>query len=66
MRWVGHVARLGKKKKKNVYRLFVRKTEYKRQQGGLRRMWVDNIKKDHVKVERGGVDRNGLVQDRYR
>jgi hypothetical protein len=44
MRWAGHVAGMGEKKK--VYRLLVGKPEGKRPLGRLRRRWVDNIKMD--------------------
>jgi hypothetical protein len=39
MRWVGHVARMGKKK--NAYRILVRKPEGKIPLGSPRRRWVD-------------------------
>jgi hypothetical protein len=44
MRWVGHVARMGKKR--NAYRLLVGKPEGKRPQGRPRRRWVGNIRMD--------------------
>jgi hypothetical protein len=44
MRWVGHVARMGKKR--NTYRILMGKLEGKRPLGRTRRMWVDNIKMD--------------------
>jgi hypothetical protein len=40
MRWVGHVARMGKKR--NAYMLLLGKPEGKRP----RHRWVDNIKRD--------------------
>jgi hypothetical protein len=52
----GHVALMGKKKKKNVYRLLVGKPEGKRALGRPRRRWVDNIRMDLVEVEWGDVD----------
>jgi hypothetical protein len=44
MRWVGHVARIGKKR--NAYRILVGNTEEKRPLGRPRRRWVDKIKID--------------------
>jgi hypothetical protein len=44
MRWAGHVARMGRKR--NVYRIWVRKPEGKRLLGRPRRRWIDNIKID--------------------
>jgi hypothetical protein len=47
MRLAGHVARMGKekkKKKRNAYRLLVGKPEGKRPLGRPRRKWVDNIR----------------------
>jgi hypothetical protein len=49
MRWEGHVARMGKKR--NKYRLLVRKREGKRPLGKRRRRWVDNIRMDLLRVE---------------
>jgi hypothetical protein len=46
MRWAGHVARMGEKRK--AYRLFVGKPEGKRPQGRPRCRWVDNIRMDGV------------------
>jgi hypothetical protein len=45
MRWPGHVARMGKKKK-NAYRLLVGKPKGKRQLGRPKHRRVDNIKMD--------------------
>jgi hypothetical protein len=42
MRWVGHVARMGKGR--NVYRVLVGKPEGKRLLGRPRRRWEDGIK----------------------
>jgi hypothetical protein len=61
-RWVGHVARMGKKR--NVYRLLVGKPEGKRPLGRPRRRWVDNIKTDLLEIAWGDVDWIGLAQDR--
>jgi hypothetical protein len=44
MRWAGHVARIGEKRK--AYRLFSGKPETKRPLGRPRHRWVDNIKLD--------------------
>jgi hypothetical protein len=46
------------------YRLLVGKLEGKRPLGRRRRRWVDNIKMDLEEREWGGVDWNGLDQDR--
>jgi hypothetical protein len=54
MRWVGHVARMGEKRK--AYRLLVGKPEGKRPLGRPRRRWVDNIKMDLLEIGWGGVD----------
>jgi hypothetical protein len=44
MRWAGHVARMGRKKKKNnSYRIFVGNPEGKKPLGRQRRRWVDNV-----------------------
>jgi hypothetical protein len=42
MRWVGHVARMGKKR--NAYRLVVGKPERKGPLGRPSRRWLDNIR----------------------
>jgi hypothetical protein len=63
MRWVGHVARLGKKK--NVYMLLVGKLERKIPLRRLRWRWVDNIKMDLRELECHGVHWIGLDQDIY-
>jgi hypothetical protein len=44
MRWAGHVARMGEKRK--AYRLLVRKPEGRRPLVRPRHTWVDNIKVD--------------------
>jgi hypothetical protein len=65
MRWVGHVAQMGKKK--NAYRLLVGKPDGKRPLGRPRRhRWVDNILMDLGAVGWGDVDWIGLAQDRNR
>jgi hypothetical protein len=64
MRWEGHVARMGEKRK--VYRLLVGKPEGKRPLGRPRRRWMDNIKMDLLEIGVNVVDWIGLAQDRYR
>jgi hypothetical protein len=54
------------REKRNAYRLLVGKPEEKRQLGGPRRRWVDNIKMDLGEVGWGDVDWIGLAQDRNR
>jgi len=62
MRWVGHVARVGKRR--SVYRVLVGKPEVKRPLGRLRRRWEDNIKMDLQEVGCGCMDWIYLAQDR--
>jgi hypothetical protein len=62
VRRVGHVALIGKKR--NVYRLLVRKPEGKRPLGRPRHRWVDNINIDLGEIVWGGVDWIGLAQNR--
>jgi hypothetical protein len=64
MRWVGHVAQMGKKR--NVYRLLVGKPEGKKPLGRPRRRWRDNLKMDLLEIGLNVVDWFGLAQDRYR
>jgi hypothetical protein len=64
MRWAGYVARM--KEKRNVYRLFIRKSEGKRPLGRPRRKWINNIKIDRLEIGLSVVDWIGLAQDRYR
>jgi hypothetical protein len=52
--------------KRNVYRLLVGKPDGKRPIGRTIGRWIINIKTDLLKIELGGVDWIGLVQDRYR
>ena len=62
MRRAGHVARMGERR--DVYRVLVGKPEGKRQLGGLRRRWEDNIKMDLQEVECRVMDRIELAQDK--
>jgi hypothetical protein len=62
MRWAGHVARMGTKRK--AYRILVGKPEGKRQLGRPRRRWLDNIKIDLREIEWDGADRIDMAQDR--
>ena len=62
IRWVEHVARMGK----DVYRVLVRKREEKRPLGRTRRRWDDNIKMVLQEVGCGGMDWIELAQDRDR
>jgi hypothetical protein len=64
MRWAGHVAWMGEKRK--VYRLLVGKPEGKRPLGRLRHRWIVNIKMDLLEIGVSVVDWIGLAQDRYR
>jgi len=48
MRWVGHVARMGKSR--GIYRVLVGKFKGKRLHGRPRRRWEDNIKMDLQEV----------------
>jgi hypothetical protein len=49
MRWAGHAARMGEKKK-NAYRLLVGRPEGRRPQGRPRHRCLDNIRVDLVEV----------------
>ena len=62
MRWACHVTRMGERR--GVYRVLVEKPEGKRQLGGPRCRWEDNIKMGLQKVECGGMDWIELAQDR--
>jgi hypothetical protein len=62
MRWAGHVARIGERR--DVYRVWVGRSEGKRPLGIRRRKWEDNIKMD-LKVKRiNWVNWIRLAQDR--
>jgi hypothetical protein len=60
IRWVGHVARTGEKRK--AYRILVGKPEGKRPLGRPR--WEDIIKMDLRETGWGGMDWIDLAQDR--
>jgi hypothetical protein len=60
MRWVGHIARMGKKKK-NAYRILVESPGGKRPLGRPRRRCVDNIKVDLREIGLDGVERIGWM-----
>jgi len=64
MRWAGHVARMGGKRR--VYRILVGKPEERRPLGRPKRRWVNNIRMDLQEVGCGYVDWIGLAQDRDR
>jgi transcription termination factor 2 len=64
MRWAGHVARMGETR--NMYRIFVGKSEGKRPLGRPRHRWINNIKMDLSEIGFSVVDWIGLAQDRYR
>ena len=64
MKWVGHVARMGERRV--VYRVLVRKPEWKRPLGRTRRRWEDNVKMDLNEVGCGGMDWINLAQNRER
>jgi transcription termination factor 2 len=63
MRWAGHVARMGEKKK-NAYRILVGKPEGKRPLGRPRRRWVDSIKMDLREIGWDGVNWIDMAQER--
>jgi len=60
MRWVGHVARMGK----GIYRVLVGKPEGKRPLRRPRHRWEDNIKMDLQEVGCRSMDWIELAQDR--
>ena len=61
MRWVGHVARMAKKR--DVYGVFVGKPEGKRPLTRPRLRWEYNIKMDIQEVGCAGMDWIELAQD---
>jgi hypothetical protein len=54
MKWAGHVARMAEKR--NVYRLFVGKSDRKRPLGRPRRRGIDKIKMDLAEIAWSAVD----------
>jgi hypothetical protein len=62
MRWVGHVAQIGEKRK--AYRVLVGKPEGKRPVGRPRRSWVDHVNIDLRELRWDGMDWIDLAQDR--
>jgi hypothetical protein len=64
MRWAGHIARMGEKRK--AYRLLLGKPEGKRPLGRPRLNWVGDIRMDLGEVGWGDVDWIGLAKDRNR
>jgi hypothetical protein len=64
MRWVGHVARMGKGR--GAYRVLVGRPEGRRPFGRPRRRWEDNIKMDLQELGWGGMDWIDMTQDRDR
>jgi hypothetical protein len=62
MRWAGHVALMGEKKK-NAYRLLVGKPDGRRPLGRSRRRWLVNIRMHPVEVGWSDGDWIGLAQD---
>jgi hypothetical protein len=64
MRWVGHVARMGKGR--GVYRVLVGKPEGKRPLRRVGRRWGDNIKTELQELKCGDIDWIELAQDMER
>jgi hypothetical protein len=64
MRWVGHVARMGKERK--VYRFLVGKPKGKTPLGRPRRKWEDGIRIDLRETGWGSIEWIKLAQDRGR
>jgi hypothetical protein len=60
MRWTGHVARVGTKKK-NIYRILMGKPEGKRPLGRQSHRWVDNMKMYLGEIGWDGVDWIDLI-----
>jgi hypothetical protein len=64
MRWVGHIARVGKLR--NAYKIFVGKYEGKRSLGKPRRIWEDNIRMGLKEIGWEDVDWMHVAEDRDR
>jgi hypothetical protein len=64
MRWARQVARMGEER--NVYRVFMGKSEGKRPLGRPRRRWENGIRMDLRETGLGCVDWIRLAQDRDR
>jgi hypothetical protein len=62
MRWAGHVARTGKKRK--AYRILVGKPDSMRPLRRPRRRWVDNMKMDLRGIGWDDMNRINLAQNR--
>jgi hypothetical protein len=61
-RWAGHEVCMGKKR--NAFKIVMRKPERKRPLEKSRRRWEDNIKMHVRKTEWGGMDWIGMDQNR--
>jgi hypothetical protein len=64
MKWVGHAARMGKRKV--AYSVLVGKPKGERPLGRTRRRWQENSKLDLKEVRWGGLNWIDLAQDRDR
>jgi hypothetical protein len=62
VKWVGHVARMGKVR--NIYKILVGQPEGKRQLGRHKSRWKNIIKVDRKGIVCDGVDWIYLAQDR--
>jgi hypothetical protein len=56
MRWAGHVACMGRRRKKNAYRILVEKPKRKRPLGRPGCRWEDNIKMNPREIGWGDMD----------
>jgi hypothetical protein len=64
MKWAGHVAHMGKKRK--VYEVLVGKPERKRPLGRPRHSWEDGIRMDPGEIDWRSVEWIHLPQERSR
>jgi hypothetical protein len=62
VRWAGHIARVGQKR--NVYKLFIGKSERKRPRGRPGHRWEDNIRINVREIVWEGVDWIHMARDR--